>query len=488
MNNSTIDSSIPSLAQGFPEPPQQIDPLGDLNFNQPFEKLERDLMHKVDYMEFTEQLNKLRTRWACITSKSQRAEKTNGDRIYYQINRYHNLVEVKPQYEKINGTAPPDRTGETIQRFTPRQRSRMMSKARKLNKNPLPVPYFITLTYHKNFQDCQAAKKHLNAFFQRWRRRGSDFAYIWKMEPQERGAVHFHIGFFPPKNYMIIDQNAEKGINPENWEFIIDQDSFSKGYPDQWAVSNNIGRVVTFREFQKQISREWAEVTRMVDGYDVPYTKIDYVRKTKKKPEMYRKTRQHYAMINTYCANPRIQYRVEPDPEHVAAGTNVRRCENWTMFLGYIYKYLGETVKYDPFPDNPNQKTGRFYGFSYNLDFEALQTGIVDQSELNKVNEFCNKINDAAYYDFLKHMKANKERARERYSNQPHKLRQKLIKISNSIESQKRRWVINKEKIKAGYMLQFQLNAKNSAKYYDDLDPLTTDEYFSANYWILKNP
>ncbi len=55
---------------------------------------------------------------------------------------------------------------------------------------------FLTLTYPSNMSDAETGKAHLRAFLERVRRRYPRASAIWRIEYQERGAVHFHLLFF----------------------------------------------------------------------------------------------------------------------------------------------------------------------------------------------------------------------------------------------------------------------------------------------------
>ena len=60
-----------------------------------------------------------------------------------------------------------------------------------------PLPLFITLTYPAQFSaDSRCWKRHLERFIKRLRRRFDVAAVVWKLEPQERGAPHFHLLVF----------------------------------------------------------------------------------------------------------------------------------------------------------------------------------------------------------------------------------------------------------------------------------------------------
>jgi hypothetical protein len=56
-----------------------------------------------------------------------------------------------------------------------------------------PLPVFITLTYPEVFPDPRQSKKHLDRFFKRLDRAFPQHGTVWKLEPQERGAPHYHL-------------------------------------------------------------------------------------------------------------------------------------------------------------------------------------------------------------------------------------------------------------------------------------------------------
>jgi len=412
---------------------------------------------------------KARTKWACISAKTQREKNfkyKNGR--FFTVKTYSQLTEISHNWERPSDTAPPpDRNGKVIQRFTSRSRQRMMSKARKLNHNSmrppdgngkrkkidkkLPVPWFVTLTYRKNYQDAETSKDHLNAFLQRWRRRFPDFAYFWKMEPQERGAIHYHLAMFLP----------------DGWE------KYDYDYIDfPLHIDKKNGKKITadHKKLMKVISTDWAEVTKKVDGYYSEFERITYRSKRTGK-------------VTPGGHKPAAGWQI--DWTHLKYGTNVRRCDNWKMFLGYVYKYMKKEVGKHPFTppvlldpeitrlDNDNRipavpyyytldivpaKTGRFWGFSYNLDFTALQTGLVDFEDLAEMNHFCNALNTLTFQSLTYHLTENAKRARKQLSGKD--LQKKLDHYRNTYESQKRRYKINRDKIKEGLFLQFEINSR----------------------------
>jgi hypothetical protein len=62
--------------------------------------------------------------------------------------------------------------------------------------------FFVTLTYPTEFpEDPETCKKHLEALLKRLKREYGDFASIWRMGIQKRGAFHFHLLLFVPPSF-----------------------------------------------------------------------------------------------------------------------------------------------------------------------------------------------------------------------------------------------------------------------------------------------
>jgi hypothetical protein len=59
-------------------------------------------------------------------------------------------------------------------------------------KRDADLPMFLTLTYPDDFPDPDVSKKHLRKFIKRLVRRFPFIGLIWKLEPQQRGAPHYH--------------------------------------------------------------------------------------------------------------------------------------------------------------------------------------------------------------------------------------------------------------------------------------------------------
>lgn len=78
-----------------------------------------------------------------------------------------------------------------IKEFSRKSRRLLMQYTGKINKSELPL--FVTLTYPKEFPEPKKSKEHFRAFWKRVKRRYPKASCIWKLEPQERGAPHYHL-------------------------------------------------------------------------------------------------------------------------------------------------------------------------------------------------------------------------------------------------------------------------------------------------------
>lgn len=111
-----------------------------------------------------------------------------------------NTVEIQGDVLRLRtiNTDPPDapkgkRGKVTI--FSRKSRRRLLEFfARTAQTNKPRV--FLTLTYPSNMTDAETGKQHLRAFLERVRRKYPQASAIWRIEYQERGAVHFHLLFF----------------------------------------------------------------------------------------------------------------------------------------------------------------------------------------------------------------------------------------------------------------------------------------------------
>ena len=86
--------------------------------------------------------------------------------------------------------------------FSRRSRSRLMRLLAQVDRSHQPL--FVTLTYPAEFAASSVVwKRQLCAFYKRLVRRFGEVAFIWKLEFQRRGAPHFHLLLWLPRQYSL---------------------------------------------------------------------------------------------------------------------------------------------------------------------------------------------------------------------------------------------------------------------------------------------
>lgn len=84
-----------------------------------------------------------------------------------------------------------------IKGFSIQSRRRLMELIATV-KRDAELPCFVTLTYPNEFPTVQRSKRDLKVFLQRFDRKFPQSGKIWKLEPQQRGAPHFHMLVWGP--------------------------------------------------------------------------------------------------------------------------------------------------------------------------------------------------------------------------------------------------------------------------------------------------
>src|SRR5271157_7616 len=76
--------------------------------------------------------------------------------------------------------------------FSSASRRRLMYMIARVKRDAV-LPLFVTLTYPDKFPSARESKRHLDIFLKRIRRAFPVAGGIWKLEPQQRGAPHYHL-------------------------------------------------------------------------------------------------------------------------------------------------------------------------------------------------------------------------------------------------------------------------------------------------------
>lgn len=80
-----------------------------------------------------------------------------------------------------------------ITEFSQKSRSRLLKDMNRIDREEVKHPVFLTLTYGQHWPDIKQSKNHIRRFNQELKRKCLTACGWWRMEPQERGAPHYHL-------------------------------------------------------------------------------------------------------------------------------------------------------------------------------------------------------------------------------------------------------------------------------------------------------
>jgi hypothetical protein len=131
-----------------------------------------------------------------------------------------------------------------ISEFSHESRHRLLTFVNSINRQELPPErvWFVTLTYPGVWPEDPAEwKRHLQSLRKRLERVwGAKIPAVWKLEPQRRGAPHFHLLLLVPAEWC-------QGLH------VIGREAYGERIVTRWAS----GRLSKFRQW---LSRAWFEV------------------------------------------------------------------------------------------------------------------------------------------------------------------------------------------------------------------------------------
>ena len=144
--------------------------------------------------------------------------------------------------------------------FSKASRWRMMQKIAKVRNAVLP--HFLTLTYPGDYShDSAEWKRDLDTFFKRLRRMFPGAAAVWKLEPQKRGAPHFHLLVWGVKRWFL-DVWAK-----EAWYEVVGSDDAR-----HLVHGTKTEEIRTWRGVKSYVSKYLGKMpdTTEVEGWDYP--------------------------------------------------------------------------------------------------------------------------------------------------------------------------------------------------------------------------
>lgn len=97
---------------------------------------------------------------------------------------------------------------------------------------------FLTLTYADNMQDLKKSKEHLDYFFKKLKKDYKDLKFIYVLEFQERGAIHYHLLI---NINLVKAYKGKKSKEHKEIENKFNKKYWNRGFIDLKALNNSNG-------------------------------------------------------------------------------------------------------------------------------------------------------------------------------------------------------------------------------------------------------
>lgn len=164
------------------------------------------------------------------------------------------------------GKGPDAKTRGMISDFSHNSRKRLIQFCSSINIEKIGLPDFVTLTYPAEWpEEPTKWKDQLRAFFMRFERLVPDYALIWRIEPQKRGAPHFHIAVWGAG--WLLTSEGKQWLSRQWFEVV------GSGDEKHLRAGTSIEPVSTWGKWISYVSKYMAKVgdksRKQVFDYDV---------------------------------------------------------------------------------------------------------------------------------------------------------------------------------------------------------------------------
>ena len=151
-----------------------------------------------------------------------------------------------------------------IASFSKAARWRMMQKVAKVRNDALPT--FLTLTYPAEYaHDSATWKRDLDVFLKRMKRKFPLSGGMWKLEPQKRGAPHFHLFIWGVDRFVLQIWASVA------WFEVVGSDS--RYHKERGAyVSSDRGQMHSWRQVKIYLTKYFTKLPdkEIVEGWEYP--------------------------------------------------------------------------------------------------------------------------------------------------------------------------------------------------------------------------
>lgn len=146
---------------------------------------------------------------------------TSGDRL--EVYKYNSYQVIGRESKNETGRAGKEELDEETKiQNKIKSRKEVLYKARnniiRLIKSNSDLNTFITLTYKENYNDLGKSKEHLKLFFKKLKKDFSVLKFLYVLEYQQRGAIHYHILCNIPINIKLSTSKEIKTLDHRELE------------------------------------------------------------------------------------------------------------------------------------------------------------------------------------------------------------------------------------------------------------------------------
>lgn len=179
--------------------------------------------------------------------------------VTVQVDVQGSLLQIQMLSGVSSIKAPDVSSRGIVTHFSRKSRKRMLDTISRMDRKKVSWgrhrPKFVTLTYDENVTDFKKAKRDLKVFVERMQERYPKFACLWRMEQQERGAIHFHIMMFGTPFLLIHSKDGDMGWQ-QHWNAVCGNSQDNKNSFDLEVIDSMNGVAYYVAKYMAKTDKE----------------------------------------------------------------------------------------------------------------------------------------------------------------------------------------------------------------------------------------
>lgn len=203
----------------------------------------------------------------------------NAPLLTPKADRPHITSAVGASWSKLAFGRGPGRRGGgglrgEVTEFSKSSRRRLLQLLNSINRDEALLPYFVTLTYHHSWpEDRHGRKAQMDAFRKRLERSVGEFAAVWRLEFQKRGAPHYHLLIFLPPDALGGDRRRndhqgryERLTKLRNRVAFMWHEVAGYGSPEHFSAGTSVEEVKSWRGVNSYASKYMGKPEQLQEG------------------------------------------------------------------------------------------------------------------------------------------------------------------------------------------------------------------------------